>query len=76
MTLDNDFTGHLPEELFSLPNLRIIQLRANLLDGSIPSALGEMRQLQELDLSLNSLEGTLPPLHLYALQSVCAFNEL
>lgn len=49
--------GTLPEELFMLTELRRLNLRGNLLQGTIPSTYGDLVKLGFLDLSSNRLGG-------------------
>lgn len=45
----------LPEELFNLPNLRVLSLRGNKL-YELPPAIGRLQNLTELNISQNSLQ--------------------
>lgn len=57
----NSFDGNLPESLFSLPRLKILDLSGNNFGGHIPisSSSGPIA-LEVLDLGMNFLNGTLP----------------
>jgi hypothetical protein len=57
----NSCHGNLPESLFSLPHLKILDLSANIFGGHIPiSSASRPISLEVLDLSSNQLNGTLP----------------
>ncbi|GFP98054.1 probable LRR receptor-like serine/threonine-protein kinase at4g36180 [Phtheirospermum japonicum] len=56
----NDFSGHLPEELFELNQLKELDVSYTNLSGPIPSSLGYLRALTELDVSSNQLSGEIP----------------
>jgi hypothetical protein len=45
----------LPEELFNLPNLRVLSLRGNKIH-ELPPAIGRLQNLTELNISQNSLQ--------------------
>lgn len=45
----------LPEELFNLPNLRVLSLRGNKIH-ELPPAIGRLHNLRELNISQNSLQ--------------------
>ncbi|MFQ6648570.1 hypothetical protein Gotur_021758 [Gossypium turneri] len=64
---NNDFTGNLLDSLPwsllqspALPQLRVLSLRGNHLEGQIPHLLCQMRDLEILDLSGNNLSGHIP----------------
>ncbi|PIN07746.1 Leucine-rich repeat protein [Handroanthus impetiginosus] len=51
----------LPDYIGSvLPNLRYLNVSANVLQGSIPSSVGDMKMLRSLDLSNNNFSGEIP----------------
>lgn len=56
----NRFTGALPKELSSCPDLVEAHLGSNFLKGDIPSEYGELRNLESLTLENNVLSGHLP----------------
>ncbi|KAA3463629.1 leucine-rich repeat receptor protein kinase EMS1-like [Gossypium australe] len=63
----NDFTGNLLDSLSwsllqspTLPQLRVLILRGNHLEGQIPRRLCQMRHLEILDLARNNLSGPIP----------------
>lgn len=57
----NNFTGPLPDGLYSLENLYKLDLSLNLFDSSISPNIGFMTNLSELLVQGNSLSGPLPP---------------
>ncbi|KAH6778788.1 hypothetical protein C2S52_010025 [Perilla frutescens var. hirtella] len=56
----NNLSGHIPNELMSLVELRSLNLSGNHLTGSIPESIGDMKQLESLDLSKNCLSDQIP----------------
>ncbi|KAF8008500.1 hypothetical protein BT93_K2236 [Corymbia citriodora subsp. variegata] len=56
---NNSLQGALPDQLFHLKNLTVLDLSHNQLHGTIP-ALGRLQVLSFLDLSHNLLNGTIP----------------
>lgn len=57
----NALEGEIPNTLYNMVNLEILDLHRNHLNGSIPPTLGNLSKLQILDLSQNSLSGPIPP---------------
>ena len=57
----NGLTGSLPVELAQLPELSVLDLAGNELEGRIPSALGDIARLERLNLASNRLSGSIPP---------------
>ncbi len=57
----NGLTGSLPVELAQLPELSVLDLAGNELEGRIPSALGDITRLERLNLASNRLSGSIPP---------------
>jgi Leucine-rich repeat (LRR) protein len=58
---DNQFTGYIPGELCNIkPNLLILGLNKNKLNGPIPAAIGNCAQLRTLVVGDNKLSGPLP----------------
>ncbi|XP_070670459.1 receptor-like protein EIX1 isoform X2 [Malus domestica] len=57
---DNNFSGHLSDQLGFLKNLRILDLSNNSISGPIPVSLGNLSRLEELIISDNSFEGPIP----------------
>ena len=56
--ISNQIFGSIPGEWAGLPNLRVLELRDNMLaGGSIPEGLSALKQLETLDLSDNRLGG-------------------
>lgn len=47
---DNQLTGQLPEELFQLPNLTVVDCSTNCMGGSLPSSVCSARRLETLAL--------------------------
>lgn len=56
----NALEGVIPENLFNLTNLEILDLHRNRINGSIPPNLGDLSRIQFLDLSENLLSGPIP----------------
>jgi len=56
----NRLTGHIPESLCSLPNLKGLLLHDNCLTGPVPQRLAELVNLRALSLYTNSLTGSFP----------------
>ncbi|CAN8272229.1 unnamed protein product [Cochlearia groenlandica] len=54
------FMGSLSPSLFSIPNLRILDLSNNFFHGSIPESVSNATQLRVLSLGDNNLSGELP----------------
>ncbi|KAL9392561.1 hypothetical protein Peur_016481 [Populus x canadensis] len=57
----NQFSGRIPDTLYSLTQLLDLSFHNNLLSGEIPDVFPEMTSLINLDLSGNNLSGQLPP---------------
>ncbi|XP_061977312.1 protein STRUBBELIG-RECEPTOR FAMILY 3-like isoform X2 [Populus nigra] len=57
----NQFSGRIPDTLYSLTQLLGLSFHNNLLSGEIPDVFPEMTSLINLDLSGNNLSGQLPP---------------
>ncbi|GLT44370.1 hypothetical protein SLA2020_182730 [Shorea laevis] len=61
LSLANSFSGTLPIDLcYQLPNLELINLDHNQLQGSIPSSIGKCKKLQKLFLKANRFTGHIP----------------
>ncbi|GLT61614.1 hypothetical protein SLA2020_343090 [Shorea laevis] len=57
----NDLSGSIPKEIFSISTLSIgLDLSNNQLVGSLPSEVGKLRNLGRLDVSGNMLSGEIP----------------
>ncbi|XP_076926347.1 receptor-like protein EIX2 [Bidens hawaiensis] len=57
---DSGVSGHLPDQLGQLINLKCLILDKNLISGQIPLSVGGLSSLEELSVSNNRLNGTLP----------------
>ena len=57
---DNQLTGSIPAELFSLPNIRELVLSNNLLSGPIPAAMSDAGTLRRFFAQNMHLSGPLP----------------
>jgi len=57
---ENNFTGSVPNSLFSLGSLRTLRLDGNEISGSISSAIGQLQNLMELYLGSSKMGGMLP----------------
>ncbi|WCJ38722.1 Receptor-like protein EIX2 [Euphorbia peplus] len=56
----NNFSGEIPKEITSLPQLQSLNLSSNFLSGEIPEDIGVMRGLEALDFSRNEFNGRIP----------------
>jgi Leucine-rich repeat (LRR) protein len=60
---DNYFAGSLPPNMFTtLPNLQILQISANQIEGLIPTSITNASTLQLLEISQNNFVGHVPNL--------------
>jgi hypothetical protein len=57
---DNQLSSAIPEGLFHLSNLRLLDLSHNSFTSALPSNLDLMKQIHTLDISANSLVGSIP----------------
>ncbi|KAK6158361.1 hypothetical protein DH2020_005675 [Rehmannia glutinosa] len=57
---NNDFYGHVPEELGKLRQLTYLDLSGNHISGLIPSSLRKLSALTELHIDSNRLSGSIP----------------
>ncbi|KAK6262330.1 hypothetical protein QUC31_008146 [Theobroma cacao] len=72
-TLNLDYSmisGHIPERLGMLKNLKHLHLYGNQLNGTIPESLGQLSNLETIDLSHNSLEGAISEVHFATLSKL------
>ncbi|XP_054789662.1 receptor-like protein 53 isoform X2 [Prosopis cineraria] len=75
----NNLCGMSPESLGNnLPNLIVLVLRANKLQGNIPTTICNLMHLQILDLSQNEILGIIPPCldSLFSMTSVVSPGQL
>ena len=57
---DNMFTGTIPESIYDMASMEILDLSSNLdLNGSISTKIGQLADLWKLNLKSNNLSGTL-----------------
>ncbi|KAB2605977.1 receptor-like protein 12 [Pyrus ussuriensis x Pyrus communis] len=61
--LDNNFSGHLSDQLESFKNLRYLYLSNNSISGPVPVSLGNLSLLEELAIDNNSFEGVVSEVH-------------
>ncbi|XP_073003752.1 uncharacterized protein [Typha latifolia] len=57
----NQFSGHIPNEIFEYRNLTHLDLSQNSLNGSVSEMIGRLSKLETLVLSANNLIGGIPP---------------
>ena len=57
---NNQFSGHIPTNIYQLRSLQQLELDHNLLEGDIPASLGWMPYLQTMHLNNNQFTGVLP----------------
>ncbi|RXH84042.1 hypothetical protein DVH24_026941 [Malus domestica] len=57
---DNQFEGHLPQNIGKLTNLKRLLLSANNFTGTIPDSYGNLKNLTDFDMQGTSLEGPIP----------------
>ncbi|ESR55813.1 hypothetical protein CICLE_v100188371mg, partial [Citrus x clementina] len=53
---NNNITGPIPNSLFNLSKLEMLQASFNVIDGNIPSGIGNLSNLFHLDLRHNNLQ--------------------
>ena len=58
--VNNQLSGEIPSEIWTLTNLEVLNLPGNEFTGSIPPEIGNMTNLFHLDLSSNELSGEIP----------------
>jgi len=56
-----DTASVLPQEIFSLTNLRLLSLNYSNISGPIPSEISNLTKLVTLNLSNNQISGSIPP---------------
>lgn len=56
----NKLHGSIPDEIWALEDLQVLELDENAIEGSIPEGISRLSRLQTLSLSGNPLSGTLP----------------
>uniref|UniRef100_A0A7N2MVJ3 Uncharacterized protein n=1 Tax=Quercus lobata TaxID=97700 RepID=A0A7N2MVJ3_QUELO len=57
----NNFSGHLPSSIGHwLPNLEVLYLWGNILEGIIPSSISNASMLTKIELDSNCFSGTIP----------------
>ncbi|KAI3936886.1 hypothetical protein MKW92_027096 [Papaver armeniacum] len=56
----NQFTGSIPDELFSFQNLNLVDLSGNKISGVLSNSIGNLSKLETLLLSSNHLSGEIP----------------
>ncbi|XP_048443255.1 receptor-like protein EIX2 [Pyrus x bretschneideri] len=70
---DNNFSGHLSDQLRIFKNLRILDLSNNSISGPIPVSLGNLSLLEELVIDHNSFEGVVSEVHFTNLTRLSTF---
>ncbi|MCO5570484.1 hypothetical protein L7F22_024206 [Adiantum nelumboides] len=73
--LNNMFSGSLPSNFSSWPNLNRFDVSFNNFTGNVSPSLAEASQLDTLYLQNNSLTGSLPPLNMSSLTKFNASNN-
>ncbi|XP_059638386.1 cuscuta receptor 1-like isoform X2 [Cornus florida] len=69
----NRLTGHIPNEIGNIGQIRALNLSHNGLSGTIPTTFSNLSNVESLDLSFNNLSGKLPS-QLNELYSLAKFN--
>uniref|UniRef100_A0A0D9XTA0 non-specific serine/threonine protein kinase n=1 Tax=Leersia perrieri TaxID=77586 RepID=A0A0D9XTA0_9ORYZ len=67
---NNNLTGILPNHLYPLTSLVILDMSLNELSGHVPSEMGMLSNLTYLDLSGNNLDGVITDEHFASLKSL------
>ncbi|XP_054813703.1 receptor-like protein EIX1 isoform X1 [Prosopis cineraria] len=57
---NNDMSGIIPQEVFSLSELHSLNLSHNQFEGSVSKEIGKLNQLESLDLANNKFSGEIP----------------
>ena len=57
---DNNLTGRIPDEIFELTSLKLLDLEYNLIYGHISDTVGSLGHLESLKLGKNLLNSTIP----------------
>ncbi|XP_068307463.1 receptor-like protein EIX2 [Pyrus communis] len=71
---DNNFSGHLSDQLRIFKNLRNLRLSNNSISGPIPMSLGNLSCLQYLSIDHNSFEGVVSEVHFTNLTRLSTFH--
>jgi Leucine-rich repeat (LRR) protein len=59
---EGGLVGNIPQEIFTLPNLELLNLHFNNLSGNIPASVSSAISLRNINLGGNDLTGTIPNL--------------
>lgn len=57
---NQNLLGIIPNEIFEIPHIEVLDLRNNYLNGNLPSVLQEPKYMRELNVSGNLIEGNIP----------------
>ncbi|KAJ4718884.1 putative Leucine-rich receptor-like kinase family protein [Melia azedarach] len=57
----NEFTGDIPPEYGSFPEIHALNFSHNFFSGSIPESFSNLKMIESLDLSDKKLSGSIPP---------------
>ncbi|KAJ4707298.1 receptor-like protein kinase 2 [Melia azedarach] len=56
----NGFHGEIPNEIWSMGNLEVLDLEGNMLNGSLPNSTPGLKKLRVLNLGFNRISGEIP----------------
>nr|GEW07819.1 LRR receptor-like serine/threonine-protein kinase RPK2 [Tanacetum cinerariifolium] len=56
----NDLSGEIPDEIWGMDKLEVIDLEGNLISGSLPFRFSGLRSLRVLNLAFNKVSGEIP----------------